>query len=164
MNIDQTIEDRRWHSLSLPDLAERAAFTTLTHLGLDTERCEVSLLACNDARITTLNRDFRDKDTATNVLSWPAFDLAPPIPGATPLRPAPDHSGEIALGDLAISWETCAREAHSAGLPMADHVTHLVVHGLLHLLGYDHIRDPDATLMQTIEAEILGKLGVADPY
>ncbi len=68
------------------------------------------------------------------------------------------------LGDLAIAFETCAREAQEAGKTMADHVTHLIVHGTLHLLGYDHLRDGDATLMENLETEILGKMGIADPY
>jgi probable rRNA maturation factor len=68
------------------------------------------------------------------------------------------------LGDIAISYDTCLREALDAEKPFADHVTHLVIHGILHLLGYDHIRDEDATLMERIEVEILGKLGISDPY
>jgi probable rRNA maturation factor len=68
------------------------------------------------------------------------------------------------LGDIAIAYETCLREADAAGRAMADHTTHLLVHGTLHLLGYDHERGGDATLMEQIEVEILGKLGIADPY
>lgn len=68
------------------------------------------------------------------------------------------------LGDIAISYDTCLREAQSAGKPMPDHVTHLIVHGVLHLLGYDHVRDRDATLMEGLETVILGKMGIADPY
>ena len=70
----------------------------------------------------------------------------------------------LELGDIAISYDTCHAEAEAAGRPMADHVTHLIVHGLLHLLGYDHERDGDATLMERLEVEILGKLGLDDPY
>jgi probable rRNA maturation factor len=80
------------------------------------------------------------------------------------LAPEPDFTGVIALGDIAIAWETCEREANSAGKPMQDHVTHLIVHGGLHLLGYDHIRDADATLMECLETRILGKMGLDDPY
>ena len=137
---------------------------TLAHMGLDAEMCEVSVLGCDDARIAALNAEFREKPTPTNVLSWPAEELAAEEAGAPPAQPEPDFTGEIPLGDIAISYDTCAREAEAADKPMADHVAHLMVHGVLHLLGYDHIRDPDATLMERLEVEILGKLGIEDPY
>ena len=136
----------------------------MDHCDLDADQCEVSLLGCDDARIAQLNTEFREKASPTNVLSWPAEDLAADSAGQTPILPEPDFSGEIALGDIAISYDTCAREAAEAGKNMDDHVTHLIVHGLLHLLGYDHIRDLDATLMEGVEVEILGKLGIDDPY
>lgn len=164
MTVDTLIEDDRWRVLDLPALADRAARATLAHLGLDPETCALTVLACDDARIAGLNAEFRDKPTPTNVLSWPAADLAPDRPGGTPAPPAPDFTGEIELGDIAIAWDTCAREAEEQGKPMVDHVAHLIVHGLLHLLGYDHIRDPDATLMEGLETRILGNLGVPDPY
>ena len=81
-----------------------------------------------------------------------------------PRAPEAGFDGVTTLGDVAIAYETCATEAGVSGKPMAEHVTHLVVHGVLHLLGYDHIRDPDAALMQGIETKILGKMGLDDPY
>ncbi|MFT7593335.1 MAG: putative rRNA maturation factor [Paracoccaceae bacterium] len=164
MTMDLTLEDPRWASLTLDTLAVRATAAALTHLSLDPDLCEFTLLACDDARITDLNKAFRDKPTATNVLSWPTTDLAADQLGGQPHRPEPDFTGEIALGDIAIAWETCTQEAETGGIALHDHVTHLIVHGLLHLLGYDHIRDPDATLMEQLEGEILGKLGISDPY
>jgi probable rRNA maturation factor len=166
MFIDLNCEEPRWGAFDLERIALRAVAATLLHLGMSggVEKCEISLLACDDARIAALNAGFRDRDRATNVLSWPATDLAALTAGALPERPEVDFSGEMALGDIAIAWETCAREAQEAGIPMGDHVTHLLVHGVLHLLGYDHIRDPDATLMMENEIEILGKLGISDPY
>jgi probable rRNA maturation factor len=176
MLTDTQIEDDRWAALGLPALAETAACATLDHLGLDPDLYAISLLGCDDARIARLNGEFRGKPAPTNVLSWPAQDLAaeedgeaPYVPDATPqddpfaFDEDEDEEG-IALGDIAIAWETCASEATAAGKSISDHVTHLVVHGTLHLLGYDHVRDKDATLMETIEVAILGKLGVADPY
>jgi probable rRNA maturation factor len=162
--IDISLEDARWQDLDLEALAGRAIGTALGHLGIDAEDCEISLLACDDARIAGLNAEFREKDKATNVLSWPAEDLAAEAPGGVPAAPQPDFMGEIALGDIAISYETCAREAAEAGKTMQDHCTHLLVHGVLHLLGYDHIRDADAALMEGLETVVLGKLGIADPY
>lgn len=162
--IDISMEDARWQDLGLEALAERAFGAALGHLGVDAEECEISLLACNDARIAELNAEFREKDKATNVLSWPAEDLAAGTPGGTPLAPEPDFMGEIALGDIAIAYETCAREAAEAGKELQDHCTHLLVHGVLHLLGYDHISDEDAALMEGLETAVLGKMGIADPY
>lgn len=111
-----------------------------------------------------LNKDFRGKAAPTNVLSWPEENLSPDVDGAEPAAPQPDPSGSISLGDIALAYDTCAREAAEQSKPFVDHVTHLVVHGVLHLLGYDHIRDRDATRMEALEVEILGKLGVPDPY
>lgn len=162
MTLDLTLEDERWQDLEV--LSQKAINAVLTHCGLAPELCEVSILGCNDARISELNAEFRGKPTPTNVLSWPAEDLAPDETGQSPRLPEPDFTGEIVLGDVAISYDTCAREAAEANKAMSDHVTHLLVHGTLHLLGYDHIRDPDATLMEGIEVKILGKLGIDDPY
>ena len=164
MQIDLTIEDSNWAVLPLQSLANVAATATLAHLGIEDTECDISLLACGDARIADLNQDFRDKAGATNVLSWPTDDLAVKFAGDTPTPPTPDMIGELSLGDIAIAYETCQREAADAGKLMANHVTHLIVHGVLHLLGYDHIRDPDATLMERLEGEILGNLGLDDPY
>ncbi|WP_170332931.1 rRNA maturation RNase YbeY [Ruegeria arenilitoris] len=162
MNLEITIEDTRWQRLE--PLATRAIQAVLDHCDLDADLCEISLLACDDTRIADLNAEFREKPTPTNVLSWPAEDLAADQPGQSPLQPEQDFTGEIALGDIAISYDTCAREADEAGKPMDDHVTHLIIHGTLHLLGYDHIRDEDADLMEAVEVDILGKLGLDDPY
>lgn len=164
MTLETLIEDERWETVDLAGLAERAARATLGHLGLDLERYEISVLGCSDARIAVLNADFRDKAQPTNVLSWPSEDLSAETAGAAPRPPHPDITGDTALGDIAIAYDTCLREAREAGKTLPDHVTHLMVHGLLHLLGYDHIRDPDATLMEQTEVEILGRLGVNDPY
>lgn len=155
--VDLIVEDARWQALGLEGLAERACGATLAHLGI--EGAEVSLLACDDARIAALNTEFRGKPAPTNVLSWPSEERGAAEPGGKPQPPADPE-----LGDIAIAYDTCAREAREAGRTMADHVTHLIVHGTLHLLGYDHVEDEDAALMERLEVEILGKLGVADPY
>lgn len=164
MAIESIIESDLWADLDVEALTERVVSEALRACNLDPEACEVTVMACDDARIAALNREFRGKTQPTNVLSWPATDLSAADPGGTPDAPEPDATGEIVLGDIAIAYETCAREAVAAGKPMEDHVTHLVVHGVLHLLGYDHVRDPDATLMERLEAGILGRLGLDDPY
>lgn len=162
--LDIVIEDPRWATFDIEQLAQTAIAASLTHLSLPLDRCEVSLLACDDARISALNTDFRAKPTPTNVLSWPAEERAAMEPGGAPLLPVAGPDGVIELGDIAISFDTCHAEAAAADLTFAAHVTHLIVHGLLHLLGYDHINDLDADLMEHIEVEILGKLGLDDPY
>ncbi|WP_415921586.1 rRNA maturation RNase YbeY [Tateyamaria sp. SN6-1] len=143
-------------------MAEQAIAAVADHHALS--GIEVSVLGCDDARITVLNGTFREKPKPTNVLSWPEADLAPGTDGADPQAPAPGPDGTHTLGDIAIAYDTCAREAEAQGKPFADHVTHLLVHGTLHLLGYDHMRPRDAARMEALEVKILGKLGVPDPY
>ena len=163
--VDIIIEDERWQDL-LPALAETAAQAVLSDQGLDPAAFEVSLLGCDDARIAVLNAEFRGKPAPTNVLSWPAQDLAPEAEGARPDLPEPFLPDEReSLGDIAIAWETCTREAEEQGKSLHDHVLHLIVHGILHLQGYDHeIGENEARLMEDKERTILAQLGFADPY
>jgi probable rRNA maturation factor len=164
MLVDCLSEDHRWEALGLEDLAERAAIAVLERLGMEASVYEISLLACNDARIAELNADFRGKPQPTNVLSWPSLERGARVAGEMPLLPLPQGRGPVELGDIAIAYDTCATEAVAAGRDLPDHALHLLVHGTLHLLGFDHERDADAALMEGLETEILGKLGVADPY
>lgn len=115
------------------------------------EGSEVSILFTDDAEVRTLNRQYREKDAPTNVLSFPA-------PARIPGRFGP------ALGDIALARETIAAEAAAGDLTFADHLTHLIVHGFLHLLGYDHETESEAVVMEGLETAILGSLGIADPY
>ncbi|MFB2531952.1 rRNA maturation RNase YbeY [Paracoccus sp. p3-h83] len=163
--VDPVIEDARWSDAGLEALAEAAARATLADQGLDAAGFEISLLACDDARIAALNADFRGKPQPTNVLSWPSEERGAAADGARPDAPDPGDDDEPeSLGDIAIAYDTCAAEAQAAGKPVADHTTHLIVHATLHLLGYDHIRDADATLMEATETRILAQMGLADPY
>ena len=164
MYLDIIYEDARWKDLDLAHQGEVAIGAVLNRLRLGPEDWEISILACNDVRIAELNAEFRDKPKATNVLSWPAQELASAEDGGLPAMPQMDFMGDAALGDIAISFETCMAEAAAAGKDPLHHVRHLLVHGTLHLLGYDHIGDGDATVMETLEVEILGKLGIPDPY
>jgi probable rRNA maturation factor len=164
MILDVVIEDARWDAAALNKQAEVAVAATLAYLELPAEDWEVTVLGCDDARIADLNAEFRDKPKPTNVLSWPAQELAAAEEGGQPAPPEVDFMGDAALGDIAISYETCMKEAEIAQKPPEDHIRHLLVHGTLHLLGYDHIRDGDATVMERLEVGILGKLGIPDPY
>ena len=160
MTVDCIVEDARWADIEA--LAKTATDSALNRLGLDPSSFEISLLACDDARIATLNEDFRGKRTPTNVLSWPSDERTAEVDGEMPMPP--EAGPDTELGDIAIAYDTCAREAIDAGKPITDHTIHLLVHGTLHLLGFDHERDRDATLMEALETEILGKLGISDPY
>ena len=163
--VDCVIEDKRWQVFGLEPLALRAVRATLADRGLTETGFSLALMACDDARIAALNGDFRGKPQPTNVLSWPAEDLAAVAEGGMPDLPdAGPANDPTALGDIAIAYDTCAREAQDAGKPMADHVCHLIVHGLLHCLGYDHIRHGDGDLMEATEVRILATLGLSDPY
>lgn len=151
MVLDVIVEDGAWRCA---DEAERlviqAAEAVLRHLGR--EHGEATVVLSSDARLRELNRTWRGKNKATNVLSFPA--RAPSgVPGA-----------ERFLGDIIIAGETVAREADEQNKPLAHHLQHLVVHGLLHLLGYDHERVGEAREMERLEVEILGQIGVPDPY
>lgn len=165
MEIDILIEDPAWEATGLESLAAVAFRATLMALDLTPDRFAVSLLACDDTRISALNGQFRAKPTPTNVLSWPAEDRAAARPGDMPQLPHADADGPpVELGDIAITLGVVTREAAEAGKPFDDHLCHLLVHGLLHLLGFDHIRDADAALMEGLETTILARLGIPDPY
>ncbi|MCH2163964.1 MAG: rRNA maturation RNase YbeY [Marinovum sp.] len=160
MLIDTLVEDPQWEALDIGGLAERAVAVTLDHLSVALSGCEVAILACNDARISTLNEEFRGKPTATNVLSWPSENLTSEEDGGAPLPPE-----DPMLGDIAIAYETCVQEANEAGKPLDAHVRHLIVHATLHLLGYDHVRDADAARMERLESAIvMSAFADPDPY
>lgn len=165
MLVDTLIEEPRWEGIDLPALAERAGQETLAALGLDPAGYEICLMGCDDARIAVLNADFRGKPQPTNVLSWPSDERGAEEDGGAPYRPEPGLPDmPESLGDIAIAWETCAREAAEQGKDIESHVLHLLVHGVLHLLGYDHQREADAELMEQIEVRVLARMGIADPY
>ncbi|MBD1204077.1 MAG: rRNA maturation RNase YbeY [Rhodobacteraceae bacterium] len=163
--VDIVIEDDKWEAFGLESLAERACAATLDGVGLGTLGYSVVLMGCDDARIAALNADFRGKPQPTNVLSWPSEERAADVAGGVPDLPVPGGAEEpCELGDIAIAFETCEREAAEQGKPMVEHVTHLVVHGLLHCLGYDHVDEADAAVMESLEVRILASMGLSDPY
>lgn len=151
--IDLLIEAGTWPPRAkLRALAERAVGAAADRACPDLEPgAEVSLLFTDDAHMRTLNLRYRGKDKPTNVLSLPA---APVLVG----RLGPP------LGDIALAAETIAAEAEAQGLTPNDHLTHLIVHGFLHLVGHDHTHDAEALVMEGLETAILGDLGIADPY
>ncbi|MEL7116623.1 MAG: rRNA maturation RNase YbeY [Pseudomonadota bacterium] len=154
MGVDLIIEHAAWDETDLAHLAPQAFAATAQVFGWSEEAYEVALLACDDARIAVLNADFRGKPTPTNVLSWPAEDYSAPT--TAPNDPE--------LGDIALAYETCVREAADQGKAFDHHICHLIVHGLLHLLGFDHETEQDAARMERTEVDILAKMGIPDPY
>ena len=121
-------------------------------------RLSVSILFTSDAEVQALNREWRDKDKPTNVLSFPMLDRAELL--ALKQAGPPEM-----LGDIALAHATCAREAADKGVPLSDHATHLIIHGLLHLAGHDHeISALDAEAMEKLEIKALAQLGIPDPY
>lgn len=162
--VDVRIEDQRWTKLGLAGLAQQTCAATLSYFDHDSLGFEISLLGCDDQEISQLNKEFRGKPQPTNVLSWPGQELAAGQAGESPNSPVKRGADPLELGDIAIAYSTCEDEARSAGKPLALHVSHLLVHATLHLLGYDHIVKEDAELMEEIERQVLASLGHPDPY
>jgi probable rRNA maturation factor len=150
--IDLAVESDRWSAVGdangLAQRAAEAAFAVATVAGADVE---INVLLADDATLRDLNRSWRGRDKPTNVLSFPAS----PQPGLPGPRP---------LGDIALAFETVAGEAQAEGKALADHAVHLIVHGVLHLLGYDHETEAEAETMEALEVKALARLGIADPY
>ena len=159
MNLEIAIEEPWPPAPDWEALATRAA-AAVAQLApeLANPRLEASLLFTSDAEIHALNRDWRQRDKPTNVLSFPMLDREDLLDlGA-------DGPPEM-LGDIALAFETCAREAADKRVPLEHHATHLIVHGLLHLAGHDHEISPaDADAMEALETLVLAQLGIADPY
>ena len=158
MDLEIDIE-ADWPASDWANLAERAAFALA---GLSPElanpRLSASLLFTSDAQVHELNREWRGKDKPTNVLSFPMLDRG------ELLALAADGPPQL-LGDIALAFETCAREAAEKGISLEDHAAHLVVHGLLHLAGHDHeISAADAETMEAFEIKALAEMGIDNPY
>jgi probable rRNA maturation factor len=147
--IELVVEAPEWRKVTaglLPQL-RRAARRAWSHASeKDRARNRFTILLTDDAKLQSLNLDFRGKDKPTNVLSFPAKETGP------------------YLGDIALAYGVTFQEAKEAGKPFAAHATHLVVHGVLHLLGYDHERAREARIMEPLEIAILAELGIANPY
>jgi probable rRNA maturation factor len=120
---------------------------------------EVAVRLTSDDEVHTLNRQYRDKDKPTNVLSFPM--IQPDLLEAVTQN---SDDGEVLLGDIVLAHGVCAAEAQERGVSVEDHATHLIVHGMLHLLGYDHMEDAEAEAMEAMERAAMEQLGLHDPY
>ncbi|WP_394731248.1 rRNA maturation RNase YbeY [Altererythrobacter sp. GH1-8] len=157
MQIDIDIDG--WPEGDWEALAERAAAAAAeVEPSLANPRLTASLLFTTDDEVHTLNREWRDRDKPTNVLSFPMLTEEELLELALDGPP-------VMLGDLALAYETCARESDEKGISLKHHAAHLIVHGLLHLAGHDHVdSDEQADAMEALEITALAKLGIPDPY
>ena len=159
MNLEIDIEEPWPASADWADLAERAAEALQESAPeLANPRLLASVLFTSDAEVHVLNREWRGKDKPTNVLSFPMLERGELL--ALPADGPPEM-----LGDIALAWETCAREAEEKAIGVDHHAMHLIIHALLHLAGHDHETSPeDARAMEELEIKTLAHLGIADPY
>lgn len=142
-----------WDAMDAPPIYGDLCALTLDRAAFIHET-EVGITLTDDAAIQALNKQHRGKDKATNVLSFPAYDPDLPHPAGAPVE----------LGDIVLAYETIAREATEQGKSFHDHVTHLIIHGTLHLIGHDHEQDDEAETMEALEVRILAELGIKNPY
>ena len=149
MNISIAIEAGDWQSVVDLEILTHVAIAAALEID---EKRSIDVLYTDDSSIQVINQKWRGKDGPTNILSFPA-------------APQPVPAGEVAhLGDLVLGWQTIVREASEAGKPLNHHITHLVIHGTLHLLGFDHETDAEAALMEAREIAILAGMGLGNPY
>jgi len=154
MIVDITRMDARWDGVpGLDAVARRAAAAAARAVVFDEPRAELSLVLTDDERISALNLAYRQKSSPTNVLSFPTGDDSDQEDGR-----------ERLLGDVVLAFETISREADEQGKTLENHLCHLIVHGVLHLLGYDHEDDPSAAEMENLEISALAQIGVPNPY
>ena len=158
INFEFVPEYSSWDVEKLNKIAEKVSGAAETKLRLP--KCaSVAVLLCDNAKIQRLNRDFRGSDKVTNILSWPNESLRVATSGQFP-----NLAVNPQLGDLAMAYEACFSESCVGQIPFSDHLTHLLLHGTLHLLGYDHMEDTDALIMEAIEIEVLAKMCISNPY
>jgi probable rRNA maturation factor len=148
-----------WEALATQAVAAALAATPHAELAATPELVEVSVRLTCDEEVHGLNRQYRGKDKPTNVLSFPM--VQPDLLEAVSQN---GDDGELLLGDIVLAHGVCAREAVEKGVALEAHATHLIVHGLLHLLGYDHQGSAEAEHMESLERDIMARLSLHDPY
>ena len=156
VTTDISIEDPAWTKkrLGLQKFSkEILSFTWKNIKGRSKAEPLISIVFTNDKAIKKINAKFRDKNKPTNVLSFQIWDATGSLP-----------KGIVPSGDLVLAFETIEREAKEKGISFKSHLTHLMIHGFLHLFGYDHVNDQEAKIMEDLEIKILKKLGIKNPY
>lgn len=160
INVDVSLSEPEWSAsfLDVEELAAKAVKLTLKSAKLpkvlNGRDVEVSVVLANDDLVQVLNREYRNIDKSTNVLSFASLDSDDPVPS----------EGPVTIGDIILAYQTIDREAKEQDKFFKDHFIHLVVHGTLHLLGYDHETEDEATIMETLEIRILQKMNIQNPY
>lgn len=145
IELELDIQEPAWNELS--DIKSLVLTALQAGESISGKAGTVSVRLTNNLDMQRLNKQFRGKDTPTDVLSFPADSMDAPF-----------------LGDIAVGYEICAKDADSSGKALADHLSHLIIHGYLHLLGFDHIEDAEAEEMEMLERRALASIGIADPY
>ena len=162
LDIEILRQGEAWNASNIGDpMVKLAAHAALGVAPLRDGRYELTIVLTGDTEISDLNRTWRGKDQPTNVLSFPAGTV--PYDAVTADANAV-HDGCMLLGDIVIAFETTEAEAAEKAIPLTNHLSHLVVHGMLHLLGLDHQGDADAEQMEDLERQALASLGISDPY
>ena len=161
MSVDLIMEDARWKTLNLFSIANAAFKETLSQLNLKSENFICCVLACSSEKIKGLNAKFRGKNNSTNVLSFPSKAGNYATKSSSKFKASVDP---FELGDIAIAYEVCKKEADVSKIKFEDHVYHLIIHSVLHLLGYDHEEEKNAAEMEKIEVQVLANLGISNPY
>ncbi len=158
LNIDIIIRDPKWEEAvsGVDGVCRHAAQAAFAAARAELSAAEAAIVLADDEFVAGLNQQYREREGATNVLSFAAADSDMP-PQALPGMPA-------MLGDVIVAREITEREAVSAGISIEHHLRHLIVHGMLHLLGFDHMTDEEAAEMESLETAILGEMGIRDPY
>ena len=161
MSVDLIMEEARWKTLNLLEIANAAFKETLSHFNMRSENFICCILACNSKKIKGLNAQFRGKNNSTNVLSFPSTTEIYKVNG---IPKSEAHVDPFELGNIAIAYEVCKKEAHFSKIDIEHHVYHLIIHSVLHLLGFDHEEEENASKMEKIEVQVLAKLGINNPY
>ena len=151
--------DGQWEQLATAAVRTAIGATPFGTLLTTSATVEVSIRLTSDEEVHALNRQYRGKDKTTNVLSFPMVQ-----PDLIDTVSQNSDDGEVLLGDIVLAHGVCVAEAAERGIGVNDHATHLIVHGTLHLLGYDHMDDNEGDAMEAIERDALATLGIADPY
>ncbi len=165
IKIDVIIAEKLWKTNS--DISKKVKsllkeIISKTSVAKATKKIELSVLLTNDAQIQELNKNYRAKNKPTNVLSFPLLDGKKIKNGS--FAKTKFVGDELALGDIAIAYQTVLKEAGEQNKTFEDHLTHLLTHSLLHLIGFDHIRKSDAEIMENLEIKILKEMGIGNPY
>ena len=168
MKIDILCTDTRWSESFLKKVSKQSFELALSSLRIEEKNFEICLLACNNDEIQDLNMRFRGIDSPTNILSWPEFDFVGKNKGGltadTKQTSIPGEDIFVFLGNIAIAYDLCSDECLNRHIKFWDHITHLLLHGCLHLLGYTDKKSIDAKVMEDLEIKLLDRIGIKNPY